>query len=202
MTTALITFLLNNYGLNAYLIIFFFIFAETGLVFMPFLPGDMMLFLAGVFLVGHQISPLWVILAFAFAAITGDSLNFFLGRKYGRRLLEKPLIRRFIKDEYLTKADAFFAKHGGVAITLGRFIPIVRTIIPFNAGSSKMSQKTFMLFNILGGVIWISLFVTTGYFLGGVSFVQKYFEVIVIGFIMACGLVTALGYLFKRRLSI
>lgn len=202
MTTALITFLLSNYGLKAYLIIFFFIFAETGFIFMPFLPGDMMLFLAGVFLVGHHVSPLWVILAFASAAIAGDTLNFSLGRKYGRRLLEKPFIRKFVKDEHLKRADAFFEKHGGLAVTLGRFIPVVRTLIPFNAGTSKMSKTSFMFFNILGGVTWISLFVAGGYFLSGVNFIQEYFEFIVIGFILACGLVAGLGYLLKKRITV
>ncbi|WP_124058671.1 DedA family protein [Vaginisenegalia massiliensis] len=184
MFTHLITTIISQYGVYAFAVFFILIFVETGLVFMPFLPGDSLLFMAGTFTVTSHIHPLWIILLFSLAAIAGDGLNFFLGKTYGTRLLYRPWVRRFVKDQHIERAEQFFKRYGNSAISLGRFMPIIRTLIPFTAGIGKMPNRQFVFFNIVGGIIWVTIGILAGYFFGSISFVKQHFEMIMLAIVL------------------
>ncbi|HLM67251.1 MAG TPA: DedA family protein [Longimicrobium sp.] len=181
--------LLREYGGWTYAILFLIIFCETGLVVTPFLPGDSLLFAAGAVVATANSQPgqpalnvflLWLLLVVA--AILGDSVNYQIGRWLGLRVFKEDA--RVMKTEYLRRTEAFYAKHGGKTIILARFIPIVRTYAPFVAGASRMDYPRFLSFNIIGGVVWITLFLFAGYFFGNIPVIQKNFEYVVIGIIV------------------
>jgi membrane-associated protein len=181
--------LLRDYGTWTYAILFLIIFCETGLVVTPILPGDSLLFAAGAVVAAANSQPgqpamniilLWMLLMVA--AILGDTVNYQIGRYLGLRVFKEDA--RIMKTEYLRRTEAFYAKHGGKTIILARFIPIVRTYAPFVAGASRMDYPRFLSFNIIGGVVWITLFLFAGYFFGNLPFVQKNFEYVVIVIIL------------------
>ena len=167
-----------KYGTLTYGLLFFVIFMETGLVVTPFLPGDSLLFAAGALAAmgSMKIGFLWVLMAIA--AVVGDTVNYWIGHFLGRGVFETG--SRFFKKEYLEEAEAFYAKHGGAAILLGRFVPIVRTFVPFVAGVSEMSYKHFILYNIIGGLSWVTLFLMGGFLFGNIPFVKENFHYVVI----------------------
>lgn len=167
--------ILHQYGIFTYVILFLIIFLETGLVVTPFLPGDSMLFAAGALagLGSMNISTLLVV--GYFAALLGDISNYYIGRKIGSNILEKQQVL-FIKKEYLKKAQAFYKKHGPLTIILARFVPILRTFAPFVAGTSQMSYLKFIPCNMIGGGLWVSLFLGGGYFAGNLSFIKEHFS--------------------------
>lgn len=175
--------IIQNFGVWTYLILFAVIFAETGFVITPFLPGDSLLFAAGT-LAALPGSPLNVILLwfvlFA-AAVLGDTVNYWIGNKIGPRVFEQDY--RFLKREYLEQTQAFYEKHGGKTIVLARFVPIVRTFAPFVAGVGTMNYTRFLTFNVFGAFIWTALFVFLGYFFGNIPFVQANFELAIIAII-------------------
>ena len=167
----------------SYLILTGIIFAETGLLVGFFLPGDSLLFTAG-FLASKgvfQFGGLVVLLSIA--AIVGDAVNYYLGLQMGEHVFERGRMR-FVKHSHLMAAKAFYEKHGGKAIVLARFVPIVRTFTPFVAGIARMSYRRFALYNIAGGIGWVVSMSSAGYFLGQISWVQKNFEKVVIGIII------------------
>ena len=168
-----------------YVMLFLIIFCETGLVVVPFLPGDSLLFLCGsMAAMGNAFFNIRIlIVVLAIAAFLGDSLNFEIGKRFGG-LLYKPKWSKHINPVYLEKADVFFKQHGSGAIFLGRFVPIIRTLIPFTAGISNMIYRKFLLFNILGGISWVSLGLSCGYFLGNISFVKNHFELLMVAIIL------------------
>jgi membrane-associated protein len=175
--------LLNEYGVWFYAILFLIIFVETGLVIMPFLPGDSLLFAAGALCAGqNNLSLTLLFVLLIAAAILGDQCNYFIGRFFGSKIVAmkfrgKPLIAQ----KHLTKTEEFFTKHGTKAIIMARFVPIVRTITPFVAGVGKMDyRKKFLPYDIFGGALWIVSMTLAGYFLGQIEFVQKHFEAVVI----------------------
>lgn len=181
--------LLRAYGGWTYAILFLIIFCETGLVVTPILPGDSLLFAAGAVVATANSQPgepalnifiLWLLLMVA--AIIGDSVNYQIGRWLGLRVFKDDA--RIMKTEYLRRTEAFYAKHGGKTIILARFIPIVRTYAPFVAGASRMDYPRFLSFNIIGGVVWITLFLFAGYFFGNIPFIQENFEYVVIVIIL------------------
>lgn len=175
--------LTRNYGPWIYGILFLIIFAETGLVVTPFLPGDSLLFAIGAVAANPE-SGLNVWLAgvlMLVAAILGDTVNYSVGKFAGRRLATR--FPKIIKPEYLQKTTAFFVKYGGKTVILARFVPIVRTFAPFVAGMGAMDYRRFMLFNVVGAVAWVVLILPAGWHLGQIPFVKKRFEVIVIGII-------------------
>lgn len=167
----------QEYGFATCGILFAVIFCETGLVFFPFLPGDSLLFAAGVLCANTTlpIGFLWLILAIA--AILGDTLNYLIGRKLGNTLLYK---NRFIKQAYLDNAKAYFESKGQKAIILARFLPIFRTFVPFVAGMSGMSYRKFSVYNILGGIIWTGGFLLAGYFFAFAPFVKDHFSTVIL----------------------
>ncbi len=160
--------ILQDYGTYVYLILFLIIFVETGLVIMPFLPGDSLLFIAGAFAANGSMNVLLLFLSLSLAAIIGDSFNYFIGKKIGNRVTNN----RWVKKEYIEKTQNFYDKHGGKTIVLARFVPIVRTFAPFVAGIGKMDYTKFLGFNVFGGIIWVGLFIFGGYFFGGMKIVQ------------------------------
>lgn len=149
MFTDFINTILTNYGLYAFAIIFVIIFIETGLVFFPFLPGDSLLFMTGASIAKSGYNPIPFIILLASAAIIGDYVNYSLGKKYGLSLRKVPFLGKFIKDSHIAETEQFFVKYGNLAISLGRFVPIVRTFIPFISGIGRMDQKQFLIITVL-----------------------------------------------------
>ncbi|MBL8064151.1 MAG: DedA family protein [Anaerolineales bacterium] len=169
-----------NYGAWTYGILFAVIFVETGLVIMPFLPGDSLLFAAGTFAALGSFNVWALIGLLCVAAVLGDAVNYSIGHYLGERAYNI----KWIKKEYLEKTHAFFEKHGGKAIFLARFVPIVRTFAPFVAGIGKMSYAYFATYNIVGGIVWVFTFTLLGYFFGNIPFVKQNFELVIIVIIL------------------
>lgn len=167
-----------RYGTLTYGILFFIIFAETGFVFTPFLPGDSLLFAAGTFAARGSFDVYLLAVLLITAAIAGDNVNYWVGRKIGVKLFDR--FNKLLKKEYLEKTQKFYEKHGGKTIILARFFPIIRTFSPFVAGLGKMNYSRFVLNDITGGIIWISVFVFGGYFFGNIPFVQKNFSLVIV----------------------
>ncbi|WP_432721353.1 DedA family protein [Jeongeupia wiesaeckerbachi] len=175
--------LVNLYGAWVYAILFAVIFCETGLVVTPFLPGDSLLFIAGMIAGGgHMNVHLLVVLLFI-AAVLGDAVNYLIGRYFGHKLFANPDSKIFRRD-HLEKTHAFYERHGGKTIILARFVPIVRTFAPFVAGMAEMTYKRFVLFNIVGAAIWVVSLLYAGYFFGGITFIQKNIGLIAIGIVL------------------
>jgi membrane-associated protein len=183
--------LIQDYGLWIYGILFLIIFVETGLVVMPLLPGDSLLFAAGTFCAGvvkngetAELNLFLVLGLLIVAAILGDGLNYFLGKTIGLKVLQwKVGNRQIVKQKYIDQTHAFYEKHGSKTIIIARFVPIVRTFAPFVAGIGNMSYQKFLRFNVIGGVAWVSGLTLLGYFFGNMSFVQKNFEVVIFGIV-------------------
>lgn len=171
--------IITDYGAWTYGILFAVIFVETGLVVMPFLPGDSLLFAAGTFAALGALNVWMIIGLLIVAAVLGDAVNYSIGHYLGERAYNI----KWIKREYLEKTHAFFEKHGGKAIFLARFVPIVRTFAPFVAGVGKMSYSYFATYNIVGGVTWVAVFTLLGYFFGNIPFVKHNFELVIIAII-------------------
>lgn len=170
---------IESYGFLTYFILFFIIFLETGFVVTPFLPGDSLLFAAGAFAAKGDFNIFLLLILLVSASILGDNVNYFIGRKIGTKLAES----RFVRVEYLLRAEGFYEKYGGKAIIVGKFMPIVRTFVPFVAGIGKMNYTRFLSRNIAGALLWISLLSLLGYFFGNISFVKENFSVVTVGII-------------------
>lgn len=159
------------------------VFVETGLVFFPFLPGDSLLFAAGVFSADGGGLNVWVtLIVFYAAAVLGNTSNYWIARFFGTRIIDSGKVKA-LTPERMAKLDGFFAKYGGLTIVITRFMPFFRTFAPFIAGTGHMNFAKFTLFNVIGGVSWVTLFVLVGYFFGGIPFVQHNFEFIVLGIV-------------------
>ena len=191
--------LLEAWGPWTYVLLFAIILCETGLVVMPFLPGDSLLFAAGAMAALYPddlgLVPLLVLLSIA--AILGDTINYFLGRWIGPRAFS--LNTWFLKHEHLEKTQAFYDRHGGKTIVLARFVPIVRTFAPFVAGVGKMHYPTFLWFNVVGGILWVLLCTVAGYFFGNIEAVKKHFELVVVGIVLVSVLPLAWEWWAARR---
>lgn len=190
--------LVEKYGAWIYAILFIIIFCETGLVVTPFLPGDSLLFASGVVAGAGMMGYLEAMLTIFIAGVMGDGVNYFIGRHVGPPIFARD--SRFIKKEHLLKAHHFYEIHGGKAIILARFIPIIRTFAPFVAGIALMNPGTFFFYNLLGCAIWVISVVSAGYFLGNLSFVQKNFSLIVYAIIIISVLPVAFE-IIKARFS-
>lgn len=163
--------------------LFIIVFVETGLVFFPFLPGDSLLFAAGVFSADGGGLNIWMTLAvFWAAAILGNTSNYWIARLFGSRIIDSGRVKA-LTPERMAKLDYFFERYGGLTIVITRFMPFFRTFAPFIAGTGHMNFGRFTAFNVLGGVSWVSLFVLVGYFFGGIPLIQEHFEIIVLGIV-------------------
>lgn len=171
-----------QYGTLTYGILFLVIFAETGLVVTPFLPGDSLLFAAGALAPSTGLRPELLFVLLVAAAVIGDAVNYAIGQMIGQRALSGDI--KFIKKEYLDKTHAFYEKYGNKTIVLARFVPIVRTFAPFVAGVGKMSYRKFATYNVVGAVLWVGSLLSAGYFFGGIPVVKKNFELVIIGIII------------------
>ena len=189
--------LVRNYGVWIYAILFLVIFCETGLVVMPFLPGDSLLFIAGAVAAGGGMDPILLGGLLMLAAILGDSTNYVIGRTAGERLFSNPNSKIFRRD-YLQKTHDFYDKHGGKTVTLARFLPILRTFAPFVAGVAKMPYPRFFGFSVLGTILWVGGLVTLGYFFGNVPFIKKNLSLLVV-FIILLSLVPMIIGVFRSR---
>ena len=168
-----------SFGGWSYGILFAVLFMETGLVIMPFLPGDSLLFAAGALSASLGAFNIWLLWGLmVLAAFLGDTVNYWIGHYIGPKAFE--MNNKFLKKEYLEKAQSFYDKYGGKAIVLARFVPIVRTFAPFVAGVGKMDYKKFIAFNIIGGLAWVSLFTWGGYFLGNIPVIKANFHYLVL----------------------
>ncbi|MEI6267130.1 MAG: DedA family protein [bacterium] len=175
--------ILNNFGAWSYMIMFAIIFAETGLVILPFLPGDSLLFVIGALSVKGGFNILVIYPVLVAAAIIGDSVNYYLGHKIGRKAFKSKYVP-FINHNHLDKAEKFYEKHGTRTIIIARFIPIIRTFAPFVAGIGKMDYKEFIIYNICGGFAWVTLFTFLGYFFGNIPAVEENFTFVIFGIII------------------
>ncbi|MCJ7513127.1 MAG: DedA family protein [Anaerolineales bacterium] len=174
--------IIANYGYWTYIILFAIVFMETGLVVTPFLPGDSLLFAAGALAATGALN-VWVLFVLlASAAIVGDTVNYWFGHRIGPRVFQEDV--RFLKREYLERTQKFYDKHGGKTIFLARFIPIIRTFAPFVAGVGTMRYSKFIVYNVIGALVWTSIFIFAGYFFGNLPIVRDNFGLVVIAIIL------------------
>ena len=174
--------IIARYGVWTLAILFMIIFIETGVVIMPFLPGDLLIFAAGTFAARGALNPLVLFVVLSTAAILGDTVNYWIGHRVGGKAYSGEV--RWIKKDSMERTHAFFEKHGGKAIFLARFVPIVRTFAPFVAGASQMHYGFFFRWNVVGAVVWVGLFTALGYFFGNIPFVQDNFEIVIIAIVI------------------
>jgi membrane-associated protein len=198
--------LVSTYGTWAYLILFLIVFAETGLVVTPFLPGDSLLFAAGAIAAIGSLDVRIVIVVLIAAATIGDAVNYAVGRLAGGRILRavetSPRWRRWLNPAHVARAHDFFERHGGKAVVMARFVPIVRTFVPFVAGVAAMSYPSFAFYNIVGAVAWVGLCVGSGYVFGNVPIVQDNFSLVALGIVAVSLLPMLVEYLRHRRRAI
>ena len=177
--------LFSNYGTAIYVILFMIIFIETGVVAMPFLPGDSLLFTAGLFCKSGHMDLLILLPLLFIAAVVGDNSNYWIGRKIGLSVFSYKIKgRQIVKKEYLDQTEQFFEKNGTKAIIMARFVPLVRTFAPFAAGVGKMNYKTFVSFDILGGFLWVFSLTIAGYLLGEITWIKEHIDLVCLGIIL------------------
>ncbi|MFC2064716.1 DedA family protein [Chloroflexota bacterium] len=174
--------ILADYGTWTYAILFLVIFLETGFVVTPFLPGDSLLFAAGTFAALGSFNPILLGLLLIIAAILGDTVNYWIGHKVGDKVFTSDI--KWIKKDYIHRTQEFFNKYGGKTIFLARFVPIIRTFAPFISGVGKMKYGYFLFYNVVGGITWVALFLSAGYFFGNIPFVKHNFSLVILAIII------------------
>jgi membrane-associated protein len=194
---AYLDLLVTNYGPWIYAILFAVIFCETGLVVMPFLPGDSLLFIAGAVAAGGGMDPVLLAGLLMAAAIMGDSTNYVIGRTTGEKLFNNPNSKIFRRD-YLQRTHDFYERHGGKTVTMARFLPILRTFAPFVAGIAHMHYPRFLGFSVTGSLLWVGGLVTLGYFFGNVPFIKQHLSLMVVAIIVLSLVPMILGLLRSR----
>ncbi len=191
-----------QYGPWVYAMLFAIIFIETGLVIWPFLPGDSLLFTAGALAATGVLDIYLVSILLVSAAIAGDAVNYSIGRYVGPKVFtaqdHQGLFHRLLNREHLDKAHTFFEKHGGMAVVSGRFVPIVRTFVPFVAGAASMTASMFVTYNVVGAIIWVVVCVGAGYLFGNVPIVKDNFSLVAIGIVLVSVLPIAIEFLRNR----
>lgn len=189
--------IIARYGAGTYLVLLLIVFCETGLVITPFLPGDSLLFAAGAFAALGSLDPVLLIVLLAAAAIAGDTVNYWIGAAIGPRAFTGEI--KLLKREHLERTHAFYEKHGGKTIILARFIPIIRTFAPFVAGIGSMQYTRFLVYNVVGGAVWVTLFVLAGYFFGNLPAVRKNFTYVIMAIILISVMPIAVEFVKSRR---
>jgi membrane-associated protein len=188
--------IIQYFGIWTYLILFLIIFFETGVVITPFLPGDSLLFAAGSFAALGSLNPVVLFVLLTAAAILGDTINYWIGHYIGPRAFSGNI--RFLKKEYLDRTHEFYEKHGGKTIILARFIPIIRTFAPFVAGIGAMTYSRFIIYNVIGAVVWVALFIFGGYYFGNLPFVKDNFTLVILAIIVISVLPGVVEFLRER----
>jgi len=195
--------LVATYGVWIYGILFVIVFAETGLIVTPFLPGDSLLFAAGAIAASGALDIRFIAVLLLGAAVAGDAVNYAAGRAAGTRIIRltktDPRWRRWINPTYLARAHAFFERHGGKAVVLGRFMPIIRTFVPFVAGAAEMSYPAFAFYNVTGAIAWVGVCAGAGYVFGNVPIVKDNFSLVALGIVVLSLLPMVIEYLRYRR---
>ena len=193
-----IALLAAQYGAWFYAILAAVIFAETGLVVFPFLPGDSVLFLAGTVIAAAGLDVHVLVVVLAIAAIAGDSVNYAIGRYIGPKVFERP-DTRWLRKDHLLRTQRFYDRYGGATIIIARFVPIIRTFAPFLAGVASMPYARFLAYNIFGGVMWITSLVYAGYFFGNIPWVKQNLSLIVVGIVVVSLIPAVVTFLHERR---
>ena len=193
-----INVVIQDYGQWTYLILFLIVFCETGLVVTPFLPGDSLLFVAGAFAALGSLNLVWVLVLLSVAAILGDTINYWVGNFIGPKVFQMQNSRIF-KKEYLDRTHQFYEKYGPITIVIGRFVPIIRTFAPFLAGVGSMTYGKFLIYNVVGGLLWIFSFTLGGYFFGNLPFVKKNFTFVIFAIIIISVMPTVIEYFRQRK---
>lgn len=189
--------IIQTYGVTTYLILFFIIFFETGLVVTPFLPGDSLIFAAGAFAAIGSLNVFTLFILLSIAAIIGDTVNYHIGKFIGAKIYEAENIK-FIKKEHLIEARNFYEKYGNMTIVLGRFIPIIRTFVPFVAGIGEMNYLHFLTYNAIGGITWVALFTFGGYYFGNLEVVKTHFGFVTIAIILISLIPAVITFIKKK----
>lgn len=188
---------LNDYGTWLYAILFVIIFVETGLVVMPFLPGDSLLFATGALAAfTGALDPVLLIIIMFIAAVLGDTLNYHIGKYIGPKVFERDY--KWINRQHLISTQKFFEKHGGKTIILARFLPFARTFAPFVAGAGSMNYKYFLMYNVIGGFLWITSFTLLGYFFGNQPIIKQNFTYVMMGIIVFSVLPVVIGFVREK----
>lgn len=191
--------LIDKFETTIYVVLFIVIFVETGLVAMPFLPGDSLLFTAGLFAASGDLNLSMILGLLFIAAVLGDNVNYWVGRKIGLKIFTLKLKGKpIVKKEYLEKTEAFFEKNGTKAIIMARFVPFVRTFAPFAAGIGQMNYRRFVSFDLLGGFLWIFSLTLAGYMLGGVVWIREHIDLVCLGIIFISILPMILSFLKSK----
>lgn len=193
-----LSIVVQDYGMLTYLILFLIIFAETGFVVTPFLPGDSLLFASGAFAALGIFDIKLLLVVLMVAAVLGDSANYEIGKFLGVKIYDKP--NKFIKLEHLQKTASFYEKYGAITIVIARFMPIIRTFAPFVAGIGGMHYMKFISYNIIGGITWVAVCTIAGYFFGNLPIVKNNFSLVIIGIIFISLIPIVVGFL-KEKLN-
>jgi membrane-associated protein len=193
-----ISLLIQQFGLWTYAILFLVIFSETGLVVAPFFPGDSLIFVSGTFAATGSLDIVWLFATLSLAAILGDTVNYWIGNFVGPKVFRKEK-SRFFKKEYLERAHDFYERHGGKAIVLARFIPVIRTFAPFVAGIGKMRYGRFLAYNVVGGIAWVAIFLFAGYFFGTLQAVRDNLSAVIIAIIIISFIPILVEFVRSRR---
>ena len=193
-----LSLLIQSFGGWAYLIVFLVIFCETGLFVTPILPGDSLLFGLGAIAAMGALKVEWLFVMLSIAAIAGDTVNYMIGHYVGPRVFARAS-GRFFKKEYLERTHRFYEKYGGKTIVIARFVPIIRTFAPFVAGIGSMTYSRFIVYNIVGGISWIALFIFGGYYFGNLSIVKRNFTLVIFAIIFISILPGVIEYVRQRR---
>ena len=192
--------IIRNYGIWTYAIFFLIIFAETGFVVTPFLPGDSLLFAVGTFAALGSLDVRWSVVLLSLAAIAGDTVNYWIGNFTGPKVFKQER-SRFLNKKYLDRTHRFYERYGGETIILARFIPIIRTFAPFVAGIGSMTYGRFIIYNIGGGIAWVMIFVLGGYFFGNILFVKNNFSLVIFAIIFISILPGIIEFIRQRNQS-
>ena len=190
--------IIATYGAVTYFILFLIIFMETGLVFTPFLPGDSLLFAAGAFAALNSLNIYLLLVVLTLAAILGETVNYWIGHFFGKRIVAHPRIP--IDEEHIRETQRFFNRHGGKTIIIGRFMPFVRTFAPFVAGIGGMKYGAFVTYNILGGILWVGTATVAGYFFGNIRFVKGHFSLVILAVVLL-SLIPMLYEFLRKKLK-
>ncbi|MBQ0139603.1 MAG: VTT domain-containing protein [Kurthia sp.] len=191
--------IIKNFGNWTYGILFAIVFVETGLVIFPFLPGDSLLFAAGTFAALGSLNYPLLLAIFFFAAVIGDSVNYEIGKKVGTTIRPNTFMGKMINPEKMQKAEAFFNKHGGKTILIARFMPFIRTFIPFVAGASRMKYGYFLMYNIIGAALWVVICTTLGYFFGNIPVIKDNFSIVIILIIVVSVIPALMGFIKSKK---